>query len=336
MPAQTDAQQLNVPVFRMLGSDPIYQYDTGLGGDRQGVISLEPVYPESGGDPKWVRWFMDANFASPCLAFAYTQAGQENSFGWPAMSKGLEYQYGLIAEQARDGRVKVQTLEASGKWFRETFDRTPATAVVVMKDWRGKDRRSVWYESRFYRVNLYWEGGGAWRIRDLHVFNEKYAERYLTERVTTNHCTYDTLPVLDGFKWSSGPADPAGLRFVSFAPDGAAQPIECGEPAVTESAKDSLLVTIPIRSGGELKIHLEPGSMRFETVGESAPNAWGLKLAWSTDKPAAVIETADHAVRYRHNGFAYSLDCGDAGISKGPDARSIVIRPDGRMLKLSF
>ena len=55
MPAQTDAQQLRVPIFRMLGSDPIYQYDTGLGSARQGVISLEPVYPESGGNPAWVR-----------------------------------------------------------------------------------------------------------------------------------------------------------------------------------------------------------------------------------------------------------------------------------------
>src|SRR5690554_6945283 len=31
MPAQTEEAQIPVPIFRMLGSDPIYQYDTGLG-----------------------------------------------------------------------------------------------------------------------------------------------------------------------------------------------------------------------------------------------------------------------------------------------------------------
>ena len=49
MPAQTREGQIPVPVFRMLGSDPIYQYDNCVGGALQGVISLEPVYGDSGG-----------------------------------------------------------------------------------------------------------------------------------------------------------------------------------------------------------------------------------------------------------------------------------------------
>ncbi len=49
MPAQTQEGQIPVPVFRMLGSDPIYQYDTGLGHSIQGVITLEPVYGDAGG-----------------------------------------------------------------------------------------------------------------------------------------------------------------------------------------------------------------------------------------------------------------------------------------------
>lgn len=48
MPAQTEKGQVPVPVFRMLGSDPIYQYDSGLGGNGQGVITLEPVYNNAG------------------------------------------------------------------------------------------------------------------------------------------------------------------------------------------------------------------------------------------------------------------------------------------------
>ena len=50
MPAQNLENQIPVPVFRMLGSDPIHQYDNGLGGNVQRVVSLEPVYTKGGGD----------------------------------------------------------------------------------------------------------------------------------------------------------------------------------------------------------------------------------------------------------------------------------------------
>ena len=56
MPAQNRRAQINIPVFRMLGSDPIYQYQEGLGGDGQGVITLETVYSPGGRSRKWVQW----------------------------------------------------------------------------------------------------------------------------------------------------------------------------------------------------------------------------------------------------------------------------------------
>ncbi|XID91538.1 hypothetical protein ACF3MZ_23965 [Paenibacillaceae bacterium WGS1546] len=90
MPAQTTANQIPVPVFRMLGSDPIYQYDASDTGNGQGVFTLEPVYmgEGGGGDPEWVRWFMDVNFRPVQVSFGYAQVGQENSFGWEAMRDG--------------------------------------------------------------------------------------------------------------------------------------------------------------------------------------------------------------------------------------------------------
>ena len=59
MPAQHADAQIPVPVFRMLGSDPIYQYDAADNGNGQEVITLEPVYTGAkggGGVPVWVRW----------------------------------------------------------------------------------------------------------------------------------------------------------------------------------------------------------------------------------------------------------------------------------------
>ena len=115
MPAQTGAGQIPVPVFRMLGSDPIYQYDDGLGNERQGVISLEPVYKHAGMNRKWVDYFFDALTDGPCLAFGYAQAGQENSFTWDNMREGLEMQMPLIDSLRRAGKVRVETLGESGR-----------------------------------------------------------------------------------------------------------------------------------------------------------------------------------------------------------------------------
>jgi hypothetical protein len=57
MPAQNAVNQIPVPIFRMLGTDPIRQYDNGLGNKRQGVVTLEPVYPEAGGNETWINWY---------------------------------------------------------------------------------------------------------------------------------------------------------------------------------------------------------------------------------------------------------------------------------------
>lgn len=89
MPAQNEENQIPVPVFRMLGSDPVRQYDKGLGTKRQSVISLEPVYRFGGGDSTWVNWYFKEFIEGESLDFAYVQAGQENSFTWERMSKGF-------------------------------------------------------------------------------------------------------------------------------------------------------------------------------------------------------------------------------------------------------
>ena len=125
MPAQHTEEQIPVPVFRMLGSDPIYQYDTGLfdgtnctAVEAQGVVSLEPVYTGGGGggEPAWVRWFFDILRQGPNLSFGYTQVGQENSFGWPAMAAGLTDQFNLLAQLVQEGAVRVETLADTAAW----------------------------------------------------------------------------------------------------------------------------------------------------------------------------------------------------------------------------
>jgi hypothetical protein len=334
MPAQTAERQLDVPVFRMLGSDPVHQYDHGIGTSWQGVVTLEPIYRPGGGDPRWVDWFFDTNFNRPSLAFSYMQAGQENSFGWPAMSGGLIDQYAKLAALRNQRKIRVETLQASGKWFRENFKTTPASSVVALEDAKGKPSRSIWYESRFYRVNLCWEGD-EWRIRDLHVFHQDYAERYLERHETTAVATYDTLPVMDGFHWSK-PGDLAGIRGIIHSSADSRTLATTGVPAVKEADSESLVVTCNLASGGELRIRCEPTRLALGLTGASAPADWGLQLGWAEGEEPPVAEVTKHAIGYRHEGFSYSLSCGDSEVSRPGPANKILIKQAGGSVIFSF
>ncbi|MFT3949001.1 MAG: hypothetical protein QM763_18700 [Agriterribacter sp.] len=135
MPAQTETNQTPVPVFRMLGSDPVRQYDDkGSGSNGQGVVTLEPVYLFGGGDSAWVHWYFKTFTEGPCMAYNYVQAGQENYFTWDAMKKGFEIQMPLIAQLRNEKKLKVETLAASGEWFKKQYKLTPPTSVTVNDD----------------------------------------------------------------------------------------------------------------------------------------------------------------------------------------------------------
>lgn len=267
MPAQHAAQQLPVPVFRMLGSDPVRQYDASLGSRRQGVISLEPVYPKAGGDSTWVYWFMKELVEGASLAFNYTQAGQENSFTWAAMEKGFLIQMPLIARLRNEGKIKVETLEASGKWFKEKFKVTPATAFTVNNDLPGSDKKTVWYNSRFYRLNLLWENGQL-RIRDIHLFDEKFPSVYTTQKATSNECTFFTLPFVDGYLWSNRDLF-AGIRFKALV-NGKEEIIQGGDPVITSAGSDKIRVSWPLQNiTGKLEMEIGEKTMKIQLKGKA-------------------------------------------------------------------
>ncbi len=124
VPAQTEKEQIKVPVFRMLGSDPICQYDLGLKEEdgycppnSQGVCTMEPIYPKCGGDPQWVNWFYQENFNSLALPFGYVQAGQENAFGWAKMKDALPMQWDILKQRLENREVELQLLSETVHGF---------------------------------------------------------------------------------------------------------------------------------------------------------------------------------------------------------------------------
>ena len=139
----------------------------------QGVVTLEPVGAGNGmggSVPGWVDWYLDMMAKGECLAFNYIQAGQENSFMWDRMREGYEYQIPAIRKMIDEGLLVEATLSECGRWFRDNFKLTPATSVVAGDDFLKSAKRSIWYDSRFYRANLFWDGAD-FRFRDIHFFD---------------------------------------------------------------------------------------------------------------------------------------------------------------------
>ena len=243
MPAQTSEGQIPVPVFRMLGSDPVLQYDNALDSRVQGVITLEPVYTGNGGgggNRQWIEWFLPAMANSKSLGFNYIQAGQENSFGWEAMKNGLTMQMPIIRQLADEGKVRVETLAESGRWFKERYPLTPATSVTVDDDFLHDGRSAAWYDSRFYRIGLFWEGD-FFVIRDIHLFDESIESDYLRQAGTSTQCVYTTLPIVDGYLWSTSD-ERAGLRLIALQGESGTEEIPVFSHSFRQTAADQLVV----------------------------------------------------------------------------------------------
>ena len=332
MPAQNEKNQIPVPIFRMLGSDPVRQYDNGLGTTRQGVVTLEPVYEFGGGDATWVNWFFKVFTDYPSLGFNYTQAGQENSFTWDAMAKGLEMQFPLIAKLRTAGKVKVETLEQSGLWFKKNYKVTPATSFAVSKDIADSDLKTIWYNSRFYRINMLWENNSL-RIRDIHLFNEAFPDVYTTQVATENECSFFTLPIVDGYIWSKKDQI-AGLRLKAVI-DGKEILLEGKDPKFTQ-AQNNVHISWPLTTvNGSLEIDLNEKSMNIKLTGRESVN-WYLNLNTADNASLPFTGINPKQIDCSFEGMKYKLQAVKGSFSK-PDTGAVLrITPQMNVIAISF
>lgn len=326
MPAQNAENQIPVPIFRMLGSDPIHQYDSGLGTNHQRVISLEPVYTTAGGDEAWCQWYFDAFVDGAAMDYAYTQVGQENSFTWKRMQKGLSIQLPLVARLQSEGKVEVKTLGETGRWFKERYSVTPPTAVTVLNDYSPKNQKTVWFNSRFYRANLLWDQDTV-RFRDLHLFDESVASDYLTQRGTSSQCFYHALPMVDGFNWSTAQAV-AGMRFKSVG----GVDIKGGTPTVDDQTKGELTIRWPtVAPAGELVMTFNETTVTLEAVGELR-NDWLLELthAEAAELPFRAIQPERLDCVFK--GTAYSVLALQGAFTNQPGTGFQILPEDGKIV----
>lgn len=311
MPAQTETEQLNVPLFRMLGSDPVYQYDygmdyTGENSSAQGVITLEPVYGIAGGsNHKWVDWFLRENYNGDCLTFGYAQAGQENSFSWPKMKGGIEYQFPIFAALQKAGKLCVEPLGETGRWFKQQYRETAPSAITAHTAYDDDGKNSVWYCSKYYRLNAY-NDKGFFRIRDLHLFDERFPDPFEDRVCVANDATYDTLPYADGNRYS-GNGVLAGIRVVNAA-SGAEIPAEA----------------LRFTDLGDGNVELDFGAIRLTlmensfTVNSDRPFRLENRIGQDGGCLPEVTAEEPQKVSFRYKGTAYALRL-DVGRFEGPN-----------------
>jgi len=321
----------------MLGSDPIRQYDNGLGNSRQGVVTLEPVYEFGGGDSTWVKWFLTSFANEPELGFNYTQAGQENSFTWKAMAKGFEIQMPLIARLRDEHKLRVETMAASGRWFKQKYKVTPVTTFTVTKDIDGSDCKTIWFNSRFYRINILWEKGTL-RIRDIHLFSEHVPSVYETSPANTNECTFFTLPFVDGYLWSK-PNQLAGLRLKAHT-SGKEILIDGGDPKFVPLGRgigaSGMHIIWPVKTvKGAFEIDLSEQQMSIKWKGEQDID-WYLELntAAGAQLPFNKIDAA--SINCHFENMKYSIKAKKGTCSKPNNGADLRIRPQAGTIMLNF
>lgn len=330
IPAQTKRSQINVPVFRMLGSDPLYQYECGVGGVVQGVSTLEPICPGGGGNEAWVDWYFQTITQDPAMGYTYFQAGQENSFTWASMRDGYLMQLPKIAALKDKGMVKVETLEQSGKNFSKRNKLTPPTATSALSDYTPRNAKTLWFNSRFYRANLFWEKG-RFRFRDIQVFNEDNKSLYLTSPGTSTECHYYALPIVDGCLWSTTDCM-AGLRLLERQSTG-----EFSETKVIGQniSADRYETTVKINAEGGRE-YIIKFKEKMITLTSPQGDDFCLELSTASGAKLPFTDITEKQVKASRDGFGYSatLKSGTFADMRSNQGKVFRIMPKWGIIKL--
>ena len=311
LPAQTAAMQMDIPVFRLLGPDLIYNFEAHVREEfRAGVCTLEPAWLP-GRDARCVGSYFHTLTEEPALGIGYAQVGQENNFLWENIQPGLEPQLRLLEELAKAGRIRVETMGATARWFREQYRLTPPMAYQTGKDWMTGELGAQWYASVNYRVGLLSENGHL-RIRDWFLFRENYPCRYLRHRIRGRKSTFDALPLMFPQAWG-GAADRPYARLV----DGVGA--ELKGTAVFDVV-DEVTARARLMDGERCLAEL--------TMDQSGMTLGGCCLTF--DRLPVLKKMDGRQIRLEHEGFGY-----DFAVEKGV-MEGLVIRPEEGVIRLTF
>lgn len=301
IPAQTHEMQVDMPIFKLLGPDPIYNFEAEVREGAGGIYTLEPAWT-CGQSETWVKWLFDCITEEEQLGYGYTQAGQENSFIWGNVGEGFEMQMRHIANLRKENKIRVESLRDSSLWFKKKYQLTPPVTYTATTDWNETfDLKTTWYSSRFYRSSLMLDKG-VLSIRDLYIFDENYASRYLNDYIDNNESVFDALPILDACKWSTK-AKRASMDFINTKTG----EVITGESVAFEGLEDdkTWIATWKIKGNQKLVITHTQEAMTFELEQEDGvePMQWGIRM----NTLPVLKEIKDNKLICEHESFTYAL-----------------------------
>ncbi len=298
-PAQSDTLRVNVPVFRLLGPCPIYNYDHRfIDFAEPTVYTLETGTPLAT-NPDTVDWFYKTYFRNPDLGFSYSQIGQENSFCEWDLVTPLRMQ---IEKAMALGDVEFQKMGDTGRAFRKRFPgKTPATAVVATDNWDTADLQSVYYDCENYVVNIFRHGKET-GIRAFYLFDERVEDIYNNTQCTTFDALYENLPLGDTVSW-----DPTGKENVGLVLDGNSVPFTAEETAPGELTVTFGNKSVVCRESGVTLVGIDratyaPGTPKADI----RPEERGLVYTYKGTEYALTVQGG--TVRKTDSGFVFEGD----------------------------
>lgn len=198
VPAQSEQKQLELPTFKLLGPDPIFMFEQNVRDSIFGVHTLEPSSISGRGDR--IPWTFARITDEDAVGINYLQVGQENNFLWPNIAPGYIPQIETVNKLRAEGKLLVQTMAETAKFYRESFKLTPPMSYQGTTDWSTDQLEALNYASSEYRLSFLYEEQRL-RIRDFFKFEENYKSRYLNESIKTAASFYDCPPLLFPQLW---------------------------------------------------------------------------------------------------------------------------------------
>ena len=316
IPAQTKENQLSVPMVRLLTPDPIYNFECGVRDGLQGVYSAEPAWL-TGRDKNWIRWIFHSLTEEDAIGVGYAQVGQENGFLWENIKPGLAPQLDEIKRLHGMGKLRVETMAQSARWFKNKYRMTPPVTFQANTDWWAeKNLSTVNYAGANYRMSLLGEQGTL-RIRDWFVYDESYPSRYLHHAMTGTESLNDAPPVLFPQFWKEGERP-----FIRLVDDRGQEPVG----SVRFDAPSEFVSAAHLTAEGRevAAVVMNPGSV--EITGE---------FSLSFDSLPVFESINGKEIRMRYEGFSYGFTVTQGKIRKaGKDG--VLIAPEAGKIRIAM
>lgn len=305
-PAGSEGMQNKTPIFRLLGPDPIHNYDGAKycseGEKCRGVYTLEPACI-AGRTESTVDWFFRTYYENESLDIAYTQLGQENSFAMFDLVTPLRMQFEKLIARG----VKFEKMCDTGAAFKAKYSLTPPAAVSALDNWDSVDAQSVYYSCKGYTANVFRHESRVF-LRSIYLFDDRIPDTYLSERCSTFDSIHENMPIVDTY-YQRGDSD-GGLGIILDT-----------DAAPFDSKRDT---------DGNLVVCWDKGCARFDEEGITLT---GCKASFTPKMCNTHIEPSGDRLIYEYKGHTYALLVDGGRITKTADAY-VFDSDEGDALKL--